>query len=68
MPMNGNHNITNKKAIMVEEQKKTEIEKQNVLLFNKMMKIMKRADPNNQPRMSIPQRSRTGVNYSRITE
>ena len=38
--------------------KKTEIEKQNVLLFNKMMRIMKRNDPYNQSFGSVGQGGR----------
>lgn len=41
-----NSKMSHKKAIQLEEDKKLEIEKQNVLLFNKMMKIMKRNDAN----------------------
>lgn len=59
---NFNHSISNKKAVYVEEQKKTEIEKHNVLLFNKMMRIMRRNDPNNKP--NYIQLSRTTKNIS----
>lgn len=41
------HNRHNKKALQLEEDKKTEIERDNLILFNKMLKIMKRRDPCN---------------------
>lgn len=65
MPIN--HSISNKKAALMEEFKKTEIEKQNVLLFNRMMRIMKRPDPLNQPKTSMQRNNRTAIEYSRIT-
>ena len=71
MPLNvqpPQHYISNKKAALMEEFKKTEIEKQNVLLFNKMMRIMKRPDPHNQTRNLQSRNNRTVVENSRIIE
>lgn len=62
------HYPSNKKAVLMEEFKKTEIEKQNVLLFNKMMRIMKRPDPLNQPKNSSLKNNRMAFENSRITE
>lgn len=63
MPINppNNHTLSNKKAVLAEEQKRTEIEKQNVLLFNKMMRIMKRNDPHNQANMTQLSRANRGA-------
>lgn len=71
MPVGSNgHFISNKKAVMAEEEKKCEIEKQNVLLFNKMMRIMKRNDPHNQPnRTQMSRVNKTAAfEVSRINE
>ena len=67
MPYYNSHTLSNKKAVLQEEEKKTEIEKQNVMLFNKMMRIMKRPDPNNQPKIPLPPKSKNGTTNSRLT-
>ena len=38
------------------------------MLFNKMMKIMKRPDPNNQPKIPLPLKGKNSTNNSRLTE
>jgi hypothetical protein len=51
----------NRKALQLDEDKKTEIEKHNIMLFNKMKKIMNRPDPHNRP---LQQNSK---NYNRMS-
>lgn len=48
----------NRKAEQLEEERKTEIEKSNVILFNRMMKIMKRTNPSNRPPLQTSKNSR----------
>jgi len=64
-----NHNRHNKKALQQEEDKKTEIERNNLILFNKMLKIMKRNDPCNRTVTTANRvNARTSVELSRIQE
>lgn len=43
------HSVSYKRSTFAKEEKRNEIERQNALLFTRMMKIMKRKDPYNQP-------------------
>ena len=57
----------NRKAIQQEEDKKTEIEKNNLILFNKMRRIMNRGDPCNRPPSQGHKRnSRKSMELTRI--
>lgn len=63
------NNRGNKKAQMLEEEKKTEIEKSNLMLFNKMRNIMGRADPRNKPNNSQARKQgRYSMEFTRIQE
>jgi hypothetical protein len=54
---------------MLEEEKKTQIEKSNLLLFNKMRNIMGRADPRNKPNGSQTRKQgRYSMEFTRIQE
>lgn len=55
-------------AQLHQEERKTAIEKDNVLLFNKMMHIMKRPDPCNQPTLPPARPHRPSAELTRIQE
>lgn len=59
----------NKKAQQLEEDKKTEIEKHNLVLFNKMKRIMNRNDPHNKPPLQSQKNyNRTSMELAKIEE
>lgn len=58
----------NSKSMQLQEERKTEIDKNNVMLFQKMDRILKRDDPYNQTVGHRPNSKRSNNDYDRIYE